>query len=344
MATDVAARGIDVDDVQVVFNYDLPYDVEDYLHRIGRTGRAGRSGRAISFVAGRELFQIYNIERYTKVKMHRGKPPTAERSGRSARQCVPGQTARHPAKRRIQAAGSLIERLLEEGFTSTDIASALLHHLQVGEGAPVKTQRVEEPARSERPPMRSSRNDRDERPARKSFSDEPASSRKPWRSAESTAPVRPAPARPAPAAPRPEKAPAPASRPATPPPTPKPVAVTAPASAPAPAPAPAVRSTPVAARPARVEAPKTLAPKPSRRTPEAQTRLYMNVGEEMGVTAGDVVGAILGETGLPALVVGTVDIRERHLFVDVASEHANGIISKLNRTRIKNQKLKVKVA
>src|SRR6185436_10317769 len=58
VATDVAARGIDVDDVQVVFNYDLPYDVEDYVHRIGRTGRAGRSGLAISFVAGRELFQI----------------------------------------------------------------------------------------------------------------------------------------------------------------------------------------------------------------------------------------------------------------------------------------------
>src|SRR6266496_2380495 len=50
VATDVAARGIDVDDVEVVFNYDLPYDVEDYVHRIGRTGRAGRSGRAISFV------------------------------------------------------------------------------------------------------------------------------------------------------------------------------------------------------------------------------------------------------------------------------------------------------
>src|SRR5256885_3878651 len=59
VATDVAARGIDVENVQVVFNYDLPYDAEDYLHRIGRTGRAGRSGRAISFVSGREPFQIH---------------------------------------------------------------------------------------------------------------------------------------------------------------------------------------------------------------------------------------------------------------------------------------------
>ena len=70
----------------------------------------------------------------------------------------------------------------------------------------------------------------------------------------------------------------------------------------------------------------------------------MNVGEEMGVRPGDVVGAILGETGLPAKTVGTVDIRERHLFVDVASEHANGIISKLNRAQIRGNKLKVKLA
>ncbi len=85
-------------------------------------------------------------------------------------------------------------------------------------------------------------------------------------------------------------------------------------------------------------------PQHSRRTPDEQTRLYMNVGAEMGVVTGDVVGAILGETGLPAKVVGTVDIRDRHLFVDVASEHANGIIAKLNRSRIRQLKLKVKLA
>ena len=84
--------------------------------------------------------------------------------------------------------------------------------------------------------------------------------------------------------------------------------------------------------------------KPSRATPGEQTKLYMNVGEEMGVAPGDVVGAILGETGLPAKTIGRVDIRERHLFVDVAAEHAAGIISKLNRTSIKSHKLKVKVA
>src|SRR4051812_44173620 len=64
VATDIAARGIDVDDVQVVFNYDLPYDGEDYVHRIARTGGAGRARRAITFVSERQVFQTRNIARY----------------------------------------------------------------------------------------------------------------------------------------------------------------------------------------------------------------------------------------------------------------------------------------
>ena len=82
----------------------------------------------------------------------------------------------------------------------------------------------------------------------------------------------------------------------------------------------------------------------SRRTPDEQTRLYINVGEEMGVTADDVKSAILGQTGLPAKTVGAVDVRARHVFVDVASDNANAIISKLNRAEIKGRKVKVKVA
>jgi len=70
----------------------------------------------------------------------------------------------------------------------------------------------------------------------------------------------------------------------------------------------------------------------------------MNLGEEMGVASDDVVTAILGETGLPAQVVGTVDLRQRHLFLEVASEHANAIISKLNRSQIKGRRVKAKVA
>lgn len=69
VATDVAARGIDVDDVDAVFNYDIPQDDEYYVHRIGRTGRAGRTGIAFSFVSGRELYKLKEIQRYCKTKI-----------------------------------------------------------------------------------------------------------------------------------------------------------------------------------------------------------------------------------------------------------------------------------
>jgi ATP-dependent RNA helicase DeaD len=76
IATDVAARGIDVDDVEAVFNYDLPSDEEYYVHRIGRTGRAGRAGKAYSFVVGREINKIRDIQRFTKAPITLMKPPT----------------------------------------------------------------------------------------------------------------------------------------------------------------------------------------------------------------------------------------------------------------------------
>lgn len=63
IATDVAARGIDVSGVDAVFNYDVPEDIEYYVHRIGRTGRAGRTGRSFTLVSGREIYKIRDIER-----------------------------------------------------------------------------------------------------------------------------------------------------------------------------------------------------------------------------------------------------------------------------------------
>src|SRR5580693_8866870 len=136
VATDIAARGIDVDDIEVVFNYDLPYDGEDYVHRIGRTGRAGRSGRAITFVSGREVFQIRNIERYTNTRITRAKIPTAGEV-EEARDNVFLDGLRATLKiGEFQKQERLLGRLLEEGFNSTDIASACLAQLQNREAAP----------------------------------------------------------------------------------------------------------------------------------------------------------------------------------------------------------------
>lgn len=76
IATDVAARGIDVDNVEAVFNYDLPNDEEYYVHRIGRTGRAGKTGKAYTFVSGREIIKLKGIQQYIKSYITPIKPPS----------------------------------------------------------------------------------------------------------------------------------------------------------------------------------------------------------------------------------------------------------------------------
>ena len=330
VATDVAARGIDVDDVQVVFNYDLPYDVEDYLHRIGRTGRAGKSGRAISFVAGREMFQIHNIERFTKVRIQRGKPPTAGQV-EEARAVVFLDKLRATLKSGdFKKQDHIIERLLEEGFSSTDIASALMHQLQGGDNAPSAKKVVRE-----REPERDVRDARDVRPRPAMLRDREESRERPRFASRDDGPPRTPWNKDRPARPRPAMLPTPPVKPR------EVVRVAEPAAKPVPASVPEVPREPVS----HVVSPRPSGKlKKSRKTPVEQTRLWMNVGEAQGIVPIDVVNAVAGETGLPGKVVGTIDVRERHLFADVSSEHATSIIEKLNRSELKGHKLKVKLA
>ena len=151
VATDVAARGIDVENIEVVFNYDLPYDGEDYVHRIGRTGRQGRSGRAISFASGREVFQIRDIERYVNTRIHRATAPTVDEVEEARANVVLDKVRATLKSGEFKRQDQLVERLLEEGFSSTDIASALLHHLQGGESAPAAKAAREEAGRRREP-------------------------------------------------------------------------------------------------------------------------------------------------------------------------------------------------
>ena len=129
VATDVAARGLDVDDIEIVFNYDLPHDGEDYVHRIGRTGRAGKGGKAVTFVAGREIYRLENIQRFIRSRIRRERIPSAEEvEGKRA-------TAFAEALRETLEKGEykrhdeLLDRLLEQNYSPTDIASALIHLL-----------------------------------------------------------------------------------------------------------------------------------------------------------------------------------------------------------------------
>jgi ATP-dependent RNA helicase DeaD len=347
VATDIAARGIDVDDVQVVFNYDLPYDGEDYVHRIGRTGRAGKNGRAISFVSGRELFQIRNIERYTNVRIQRAKIPTADEVESARAQVFLGKLRATLQSGAFPKQDHLLERLLEEGFSSTDIVSALIHELQGGEEPPGRAPRAESYDRPERPPLRARPQARDDRPANR-FENRPPrheplpeesrrerpSPRPPTR--ETAVPTPAAPVKPIQvAAPPPEpKAVPPPELKAVPPAEPKAV----PSAGPKEMPPPEPKAVPLPESKA-APAPK---PKASRATPPDFTRLFINVGLENGIGKEDIITAIMGHTGLPPKVVGTVDIRDRHVFVNVAADNANAIIAKLNRADIKGKKVKVK--
>jgi ATP-dependent RNA helicase DeaD len=135
VATDVAARGLDVDDLEVVFNFDLPNDAEDYTHRIGRTGRAGRKGQAFTFVSGQELYKLQSMVRWAKLDVRRGSIPSLDEVD-EARTTVFFEKIRATlAAKNFKPHDRMIDRLLDEGYASTDICSALIHLLQGAPGA-----------------------------------------------------------------------------------------------------------------------------------------------------------------------------------------------------------------
>ncbi len=126
VATDVAARGIDVDDVDVVFNYDVPQDEEYYVHRIGRTGRAGRTGKAFTFCVGREIYKLKDIMRYTKTKIPQQKLPTLSDVEEVKTNIFLDKVRETINEGHMAKYSHLVDRLMEEEFASIDIATALL--------------------------------------------------------------------------------------------------------------------------------------------------------------------------------------------------------------------------
>jgi ATP-dependent RNA helicase DeaD len=259
VATDVAARGLDVDDIEVVFNYDLPHDGDDYIHRIGRTGRAGRSGRAITFVSGRELYKMQNIIRFTKGKIRRENIPSEEEVEQKRANSFYDSLHKTLETGKYERQDALIGRLLDQGFLATDIASALIHLFSEGEEA--------EPVRKEQ--------------------------RDPW----PTSNDRGGSGRPT----HPERKEARASSPGS-----------------------------------GLKADRTsgeISHEPG------MVRLILGVGREHNVQPGDIVGVIVGLTKLPKESIGVIRLQPKQAFVDVAEEHAELIVTKLNGIQFKGRKL-----
>ncbi len=134
VATDVAGRGIDVDDLDLVINFDLPYDPEDYVHRIGRTGRAGRKGVALTLISGREVYRLQNVERFTKMRIRRGYVPTWDQVEEKRMSGVLDKIRNTLESGKHSVHGIYIDRLMDEGHAATDLAAAMFHHMLDAEG------------------------------------------------------------------------------------------------------------------------------------------------------------------------------------------------------------------
>jgi len=254
VATDVAARGLDVDDLEVVFNFDLPNDAEDYTHRIGRTGRAGKSGRAFTFVSGREIYRLQSMVRFAQLKIRREQVPSLDQV-EDARANVFFEKLRSVLEAgQFEKHDRMIDRLLDQGYASTDICSALIQLLNGGGGSG------------------------------SSGGENMGSTSGGGAKKESEQPVD-----------------------------------------------------------GGEESPYERLP--TRTGKEAgMTTLFFNTGRKHLVTPAEIVGKIAGVTRLPAKVVGAIDIHQRHALVDVATEHAGLILTKLNGIRIRGHTLKLNLA
>jgi len=127
VATDVAARGIDVGNVEVVFNYDIPQDDEYYVHRIGRTGRAGKEGRAFSLVVGREVYKLREIQRYCRTKIIPQAIPSLDDITDIRMEKVLDQVTEIIEKEDLtEMIDAVSKKILEEDYTVMDLAAAFL--------------------------------------------------------------------------------------------------------------------------------------------------------------------------------------------------------------------------
>ena len=331
VATDVAARGLDVDRISHVLNYDIPYDTESYVHRIGRTGRAGRKGEAILFVTPRERGMLRAIERATRQPIEPMELPSVETVNEQRVNRFLGRVAEALEGDGLSFYRDLVERFeRERNVPAVEIAAALAKLVQGDTplllDIPAK-RAYERSERFDERPARHERDDRgrgprrDERPARGGEYERPA--------------ARPAPReRPAyerPSFERPQR----------------------PSSDAAFAQPQAEAGSPIPARP-RIEnfaeagyddAPAPRAPRERdapRGAPEVGMETFrIEVGHVHGVKPGNIVGAIANEAELESRYIGRIDIRDAYSLIDLPEGMPREIMDHLKRVRVAGQQLKI---
>ncbi|MBO0947457.1 DEAD/DEAH box helicase [Fibrella forsythiae] len=320
VATDVAARGIDVDNVDAVINYDIPLDEEYYVHRIGRTGRAGKSGRAFSLVSRDEKFRFRDIQTYTKVRVDKGVIPSFEdivgiRKARFIEQLEVDITE----SKDLHLYDDMLTQLQHTGFTTEQIVAALMKRSMGIEKNEFSDKDLNEEDRrngrfEDRGPREGGRGRFDDRrndsrgggrfDDRRGGGDR--GGRFESRGADSRGGGRFEDRRGGgrfdDRGPRPEREGGKEGY--------------------------FARSN---ERPVREREPN-------------MTRLSVSIGRRDYVRPGDLVGAIAGESGIPGSSIGSIDIFDKHTFVDVPNDVANRVVQAMDGNNIKGRQVNVEIA
>lgn len=324
VATDVAGRGIDVENLEVVVNYDLPNDPEDYVHRIGRTGRAGRTGMAATFVFGREIYKLQYLERFTRSKIRLAQLPSPHQVEEKKTDLLRHKVRMVLEQGTFRPQNAFIERLMDQGFNSTDVASALVHLLMGGEEAP-------EPAKEK---------------TKKGFGTATGVAAKVQDSPERTKPK----AKREPRREEPKAASVPEVAPKAPREEPKEASVpeVAPqASREEPKEAPVREVAPKAPKAQEREtmekAPPGETPKGMKKAARGMVWVKINTGRNDGVTPRDLVDLMTGETDLPPKAIGMIEFVEDDSFVQVEENHLNQIMTTVQDMAIEDRPLTIHV-
>lgn len=172
VATDVAARGLDIEDISHVFNFDLPLESEVYVHRIGRTGRAGKEGTAVSLITPKELWRLRKIEKYARQKIERATLPTDDDIQAFRETQLLERMMVWLRRGRCRQEKEMVLRLVDEGFDLADVAAAALKLARAEE-----KQRPIEPLSEVMEPQREERRGRERRGSARPGSARPGSER-----------------------------------------------------------------------------------------------------------------------------------------------------------------------
>ena len=335
VATDVAARGLDIDRISHVINFDIPHDAEAYIHRIGRTGRAGRHGKAISFVAPRERRLLHTIERATKQKIPLWQQPSTETIND---QRIARFTQALTDVLGVEDLGvfrMVLEQYMQEhNVPALDIASALARMVQ-GDEPLLLAADVDHPRRGKTASAATANRPAPNRPDPKQPSQtRPASNHPDPKQPDPKQPsqTRPAPNHPDPKQPDPKQ---PSQN------RPVPTRPEGGRSDTAQSTAGSAASAPADQRP-RGATPSR--PEEAHGSPEPQRgmeRFRAEVGRTHGVKPGNLMGAISNEAVLDSEYIGRIEIHEDHSTIDLPEGMGGDLLRTLKKVRVCGQRLRL---